>query len=529
MEKRLNQIEEIVLALISEHKEMVSSEIVSLTDINTRSVQRALKKLADYQLIEAIGTTRDRRYRRIYSKDEVPYVYVVFNSGERVGKLSFGNGEYVFQYDDAYKGEVFEGLEKGKLNRSIELFPYFENLIPEYERREKLLKDKEDLGLVLEELNNSHGALDFIPLSEVYKYVSSYGKRDNWVSVKNEILKNNDFPNLLEFDLLIEDEIIDARSSTEHSDLSGFQTKIDVEVDFENKEIRESKNAEYILKPRNKHKHNYFNIDEDKTKRYFPYIAFNEHLFMSFAKNELGFNVPYTAIVKAKDVDFHYITKRYDRYKGLKYPQKDFAQVLSVLSKDKYKSDSNTLFEAINKTLMNKEQKLEALRFYFYSYLIKHADLHLKNIGALNIGNNKYILAPLYDLISIGIYNGEGYDLGLGMKSPYKKPKNWSMDDFYKLASLVDISKTAFRKEARKITKIYLEKMPEYIQKVKEFEKTDLLPMQKTRASASLTFSRRLQNMFENKIIQLKKNGIIKELELVEEAGGLLNAEKKVE
>ena len=50
--------------------------------------------------------------------------------------------------------------------------------------------------------------------------------------------------------------------------------------------------------------------------------------------------------------------------------------------------------------------------------------------------------------------------------------------------------------------------------------------MQKTRASASLTFSRRLQNMFENKIIQLKKNGIIKELELVEEAGGLLNAEK---
>lgn len=248
---------------------------------------------------------------------------------------------------------------------------------------------------------------------------------------------------------------------------------------------------------------------------------------MSFAKNELGFNVPYSAIVKAKDVDYHYITKRYDRYKGLKYPQKDFAQVLSVLSKNKYKSDSQTLFEAINKTLMNKEQKMEALRFYFYSYLIKHADLHLKNIGALNIGNNKYILAPLYDLISMGIYNGEGYDLGLGMKSPYKKPKNWSMDDFYQLVSIVDISKTAFRKEARKITKIFLEKMPEYIQKVNEFEKTNPMPMQKSRTSNSLTFSKRLLNMFENKIIQLKKNGIIQELELVE-AGGLLNAEKRI-
>lgn len=222
MEKRLNQIEEIVLALISAHKEVVSSEIISLTDINMRSVQRALKKLADVQLIEAIGTTRDRRYRRIYNKDEVPYVYVVFNSGDRVGKLSFGNGEYLFEYDNAYKGEIFEGLKKEKLNTSIELFPYFENLVPEYERREKLLKDKEELGLVLEELNNSHGALDFIPLSEVYKYVSSYGKRDNWISVKNEILQSNNFPNLLEFDLLIEDEIIDAESSTEHSDLSGF-------------------------------------------------------------------------------------------------------------------------------------------------------------------------------------------------------------------------------------------------------------------------------------------------------------------
>ena len=53
--------------------------------------------------------------------------------------------------------------------------------------------------------------------------------------------------------------------------------------------------------------------------------------------------------------------------------------------------------------------------------------------------------------------------------------------------------------------------------------------MQQTRDSKSnITFSKRLTSMFENKIIQLKKNGIIQELELVEEAGGLLNAEKKL-
>ena len=176
---------------------------------------------------------------------------------------------------------------------------------------------------------------------------------------------------------------------------------------------------------------------------------------------------------------------------------------------------------------MNKEQKIEALRFYFYSYLIKHADLHLKNIAALNIGNNKYILSPLYDLISIGIYNGNVYDIGLGMKSPYKKPKNWHIDDFCRLGSIIGVTPIAFKKEARKITKIFLQKMPEYIQKTQEFEKRYPLPMQQTRDSKSnVTFSKRLTSMFENKIIQLKKNGIIQELELIEEAGGLLNAER---
>lgn len=528
MNKKLNKTEETVLAVVSKKQETVSSEIVNLTDISPRSVQRALKKLVQLELIEAIGTTRDRRYRRIYMEGKAPYEYVVFNSGERTGKLSFGHGEYIFIYDENYKGELFEGLGKEKENRSVELFAFFENLIPEYERREKLLHKKEELGQVLEGLSNSHGALDFIPLDKVHKFITTYGKRENWISVKNEILGDNSFPNILDFELQIEDEIIDAESNIEHSDLSGFQTKIDVDVDFKNKVIIESKNAKYLLKPRNKNKYNYFHIDEDGKKNYFPYIALNEHLFMSFAKNELGFNVPYTGIIKAKDMDYHYITKRYDRYKELKYPQKDFAQVLNILSKDKYKSDSQTLFEALNKTLMNKEQKIEALRFYFYSYLIKHADLHLKNIALLNIGNNKYILSPLYDLISIGLYNGDSYDLGLGMRQPFKKPKNWSMYDFYVLGSLLGISSLAFKKEARKIVKVFLEKMPHYIDKIEMMEKKSPLPMQQTRSThTNISFSQRLLHMYENKIIQLKKNGIIQELELLKEAGGLLNAEKK--
>ena len=204
---------------------------------------------------------------------------------------------------------------------------------------------------------------------------------------------------------------------------------------------------------------------------------------MTFAKNELAFDVPYTGIVKAKGIDYHYVTKRYDRIDGLKYKQVDFAQVIGVRSGDKYKSSSEELFRAIDKKLSSKTSKLEALKFYYFSYLIQHADLHLKNIGALEIGNKKYILAPLYDLISVGVYNGESLDLALGMKEPFKKPKNWRIDDFYKLARIVGVSEIMFKKEARAITEKYITRMPEYIKKLEEFERKHPLPIQKTRVA----------------------------------------------
>jgi len=525
--KKLNKNEEVLFELISKKNEITLKEIIEELSIERRTVQRAIKTLLQQELISALGTTRDRIYRRKFQEQEAPFKYVVFQSGVKVGELYFGNGEYVFIYDEKYKGEELEGLTKAIHNHSHELFAYFENLIPEYKRRERLLQNKNDIAEVLESLTNSHGALDFIQKHKLFEYKSNYGKRKNWISVKNKILLENDFPNLIEADIQISDDVLNADSNTEHSDLSGYQTKIDVNIDFEKMIINESKQAEYLLKPRNKNKSNYFNQDEDGTKRYYPYIAINEHLFMSFAKNELGLDVPYSGIIKAKDIDFHYITKRYDRIDGLKYNQVDFAQVLNVQSDNKYKVSSEELFNAINIKLTSSDAKLEAIKFYYYSYLIKHADLHLKNMGALEIGMKKYILTPLYDVISVGIYNGDSWDLGLSMQEPYKKPKNWNLNDFYKLAKIVGISELLFKKEARIITEKFITKMPEYIERLKEFEKIYPLNMQQTRVGSYKGFSQRVENMYKDKIIQLKKLGIIQELNLIDIAGGLLSREQK--
>ena len=522
--QNLNKNELVILEFISKNFKVQLSNILDSTGILKRTAQRALKSLIEKELIEASGTTTDREYTRVFNPEDSIIKLVVFMSGDIVGTLSYGGGEYSFEYDTKYSGEEFEGLPKGHISKSIELFTYFENLIPEYDRRDRLLNGRDDIADILENLSNSHGALDFVRLEELFKYKPSYGKRVNWISVKNEILAKNSFPNLIDAKIMIADEILDATANTEHSDLSGYQTKVD--IDILNYEIVESKNAGYLLKPRNKTQNNYFNPEQNSKNRYYPYIAINEHLFMSFAKNELGFDVPYSGIVKAKDVDYHYVTKRYDRINGLKYNQVDFAQVMGIKSTDKYKSSSEELFVAINKKLSSKEAKLKALMFYYYSYLIKHADLHLKNIGALEIGNKKYILAPLYDLISVGVYNGESWDLGLPLLNPHKKPKNWKLDDFYKLAKLVGVSESLFKKEARAITRTYITKMPEYIKKLEEFELKNPLPIQRTRVSSYKGFSSKVNNMFLEKIISLKKLGIIEELGLVDIAGGLLSVQK---
>jgi len=116
--------------------------------------------------------------------------------------------------------------------------------------------------------------------------------------------------------------------------------------------------------------------------------------------------------------------------------------------------------------------------------------------------------------------------MGLGMKEPPKKPKNWKLDDFYKLAKIIGISELNFKKEARRITERFITRMPEYINRLKIFEKSNPLIMQKIRIKSNKSFSDRVNNMFNERVITLKKLGIISELELTDIAGGLLSSHK---
>jgi serine/threonine-protein kinase HipA len=512
----MNQTEQILLQLFETYPQSTTGEIIEHTGLARRTTQKYLAQLVEEGKIVALGEGRGRYYQRVYSSEESLSHLAVLKNDLLVGKLSYGHGTYTFEYDAQYKGTELMGIKKDNKMNVPTLYPVFENLLPEYERRDKLLSVVANSADILSKLYNVQGDFRFIPYFELFKYKSTAQTRPAWHTVKHKILGENNYPNLIDADVLIGDEILEEASQREHSSLSGYQHKIDINLDLEKGIIEESEqDASYLMKPLNCTMTDYFARDENKQKRYYPYLALNEHLFMTFAKNELNLNTPYSGIVFSKDGDFHYIVKRYDRYEQYAYGQYDMAQLLNIPSDKKYKIDTLTLLDAFTKKVKDEESLLNMFRFQIYSSLVQHSDFHAKNVSVLDAGKEKYILAPLYDVISVGVYNGKANDLGLPLSKKTRKYSKYNIDDYFIMADTLGIGKSKAKMVLKQTIEIYLDRFPNYIEKTITFEKEYDLKIQDTRMSNKL-FSIQMQSMYDRKLIQLKKQGVLQDLGLVE-------------
>ncbi len=501
--KILNKYEKIIMESFKEKFEQTISELFNNTNIPKRTLNRYIDILISKGEIEAIGEGRGRYYQRILN----PRVnqIAVFKSAELVGFLGHEVGRYLFEYEKGYKGRRLDGLVENDIVASATLFPVFENLIPESDRRDAYLAEGKNLAEILLELKNTHGDFDFVSADRLYTYQADYSHRKNWVLVKEKILEEQKFVNILDFKVDIDKEVLEEKGK--HSSLSGYQNKIDVNIDFENGIITQSHDALYLLKPYNSESAIY-NF-RDKNQTHLPFMGLNEHLFMSFAKNAYGFDVPWSGVVAGKR-DFHYVVKRYDRYEGYKYEQRDFAQIMNIKSDQKYFTTSERLFDAIGEVVKTKEERVRFLEFYFFSFIIEHADLHLKNISILNIGRDKQRLSPLYDLISNGVYRGNSDELGLALGG---KKRNISMDSFYQLSTRFGISRLQTKKIAKRVIGIFIEEFPDYIGTSSRIENFDSLSIQKNRYSFG-DFSTELQKFYDRRIESLQHRGFLKELGL---------------
>ena len=529
LERRIvSQTTQILLELFDTDPQMTTGEIVARTGLARRTVQKYLALLAQTGKIEALGHGRGRYYKRVYRPEESLSHLAVLKNDVLVGKLTYGNGAYSFSYDPHYKGAELAGIMRGDTTQVPLLYPVFENLLPEYERRDRLLSGLRDSADILSLLYNVQGDFRFVPYFELFKYPSTAQTRPAWHTVKHKILGTNNYPNLIDARIHIPDEILTEASQKEHSSLSGYQHKIDIHFDREKGTIEESeREADYLMKPLNRTMIDYFTRGEGGQKRYYPFLALNEHLFMTFAKNELGLNVPCSGIVPATGGDFHYIVKRYDRYAQYAYGQYDMAQLLNIPSDKKYRTDTLIVLETFAQKVKDEASLLHMFTFQVYASLMQHSDFHAKNVSVLDAGRETYILAPLYDVISVGVYNGTANDLGLPLSQATRKYGKYHVEDYMRMAEALGIGKSKAKIVLKQTIEIYLDRFPAYIDKTVAFEAEYDLKIQDTRLGKK-RFSAQLQSLYDRKLIQLKKQGVLQELALIEKYGGTLKRQKAV-
>lgn len=255
-------------------------------------------------------------------------------------------------------------------------------------------------------------------------------------------------PNPLDFDK--QEFYIQRNELAPRMSISGVQDKISLK--FENNDlVTTAVNGKYILKPIP----NSYQIKNEKD------VVFNEHLSMLISKEIFKINTASCALIKFKDDELAYITKRFDYEQDstLKYDQEDFASILDVNSaKDgtDYKYEAKTYIDCANAIKLNVSASIVVIEDFFkrilLNYLISNGDAHLKNFSLYSPSNQSdYALTPNYDILNTRYHINEKYgdmamDLMDDYTSTYEAVGYYTYDDFYKFSQYLNIKEVRFNK-----------------------------------------------------------------------------------
>jgi serine/threonine-protein kinase HipA len=144
-------------------------------------------------------------------------------------------------------------------------------------------------------------------------------------------------------------------------------------------------------------------------------------------------------LIRLKSGELAYITKRFDRNKGVKIAVEDFCQLSENLTEHKYRGS----LEKIGKLTYSftKNQGLEAQRLFelvLFCYLTGNADMHPKNFSLIENSLGEYEFSPAYDLLNTAIVMPEDKE-ETALTINGKKSK-LNRNDFKVLATSLKIS-----------------------------------------------------------------------------------------
>lgn len=208
--------------------------------------------------------------------------------------------------------------------------------------------------------------------------------------------------------------------------ITGVQPKLSLWLEISKKNLRFTivdEKSNYIIKP------------QSSTYKALPE---NEDLCMHLA-NELGIKTAQHCLIRLKNRDLAYITKRFDRDGLKKLASEDLCQLSETLTEHKYRGS----YEKIGKTIMvhSSQQGLDALHFFqlvIFSFIIGNADMHLKNFSMLENELGSFCLSPAYDLVSTAlVIKKETEQMSLNLNG---KKNKLTKTDFDKLGASLSLS-----------------------------------------------------------------------------------------
>jgi len=161
----------------------------------------------------------------------------------------------------------------------------------------------------------------------------------------------------------------------------------------------------------------------------YPEMSANEHLTMRIAES-FGINVVPSSLIRLKSGELSYITRRIDRSEeGEKIHMLDMFQITEAF--DKYKGSMEKIGKALNEYSANPLlDKIYLFELTLFSFLTGNNDMHLKNFSMI-LSNEKWILAPAYDLLNVSIILPEDTEeLALTLGGKKKKLSKALFDAF---------------------------------------------------------------------------------------------------
>ncbi len=187
------------------------------------------------------------------------------------------------------------------------------------------------------------------------------------------------------------------------------------------------------------------------------------------------------------------------------------ATLVGLNSETKYQISSEQLFKTIKEYLTLKSERLILLKYYFYSMVIAHEDMHTKNLSVLTDGNT-ICMSPLYDIATTAIYQGaNSRETTLLING---KNKNIRPQDFYVLVDLLEVNIKHFDEEVSNILLKYRHNLPEYFDKLENLPNLVFYERSRThsagrkpRLTQSISFAEKLRRKHQERMRQLDKAG----------------------